>query len=144
MDLKELQAIDDWAEGKTDIQPTQALRTLVLERRLESASESFDWRPDDYKGMFEVSIGVNSNASRLLTLDQRLILSERLELVQRIALRMALNMVKGILKYKNESGEVKTEAYWLRHTFDDASDTVNYIVILAEQMGIDLEADSEG
>ena len=157
MDIKELEAIDDWATGKTDEQPSaQIMRALVLEalpelhqakldvsdmkRRLESMPTPFDWKPDDYKGMLEVSIRLNDISTYLLTQDQRIILSERLELVQRIALRMALNMVKGILKYANEPGEVKTDAYWLRHAFDDASDNVNYIAILAEQMGVSLDS----
>ena len=79
---------------------------------------------------FTVQIGYSLKLMESLNLSQRKRLDKKLLLVEKAALHLARNMLKGIHKYSSDAYSVKQ---WIQHAKDDAVDTVNYLHLLEEK-----------
>jgi hypothetical protein len=63
--------------------------------------------------------------------DERRRVAGKLRLVAEVAAKLALNMLKGVLKYERD--DYSTEL-WVEYLIDDATDTLNYAYLLREAM----------
>ncbi len=58
-------------------------------------------------------------------------LQVKLALVEKLAVRLAVNMLKGTLKYENDEYTLRE---WLEMGIDDGLDTVNYLALGLEKL----------
>jgi hypothetical protein len=79
----------------------------------------------DKSGLIEIGIyGVyDLTIANLLTEDEYKRLVPKLDMVRELAQKLALNMVKGTLKYNTDDWSM---AEWFAFGIDDAADSLNY------------------
>ncbi len=76
-------------------------------------------------------IEVDQNTIDSLSLSDRVRLAHHIVLSEQIGQKSAENMVKGILKYPDETEE-KSMEYWIRNGIDDSIDDTNYWYLLKD------------
>jgi hypothetical protein len=69
-------------------------------------------------------------AEGMLTRDEYNRLGHKLEMVEELAYKLVLNMIKGTLKYNTDDW---TMAEWLAFGIDDAADSLNYWLLTRDK-----------
>ena len=93
----------------------------VVDEMLECITVVFNI---DYIKMARIGSGLNDK--------NRLRIKKKLALVEKGALMLARGMIKGTLKYSSDPTDVKD--YWMPHLLDDLSDSLNYALLMQENM----------
>ena len=95
-------------------------------------------KADNFDVSVQLNIGIGDES--VLTHAEYWRLGPKLQLVERIAARLAANMLKGTLKYDNDEYTLRE---WLEMGLDDAVDSVNYQTLALVKLD-ELEADMTG
>ncbi len=106
------------------------------QQKFEESVKAGKVSTEDISAYFLTRINVHPNLQYILSPIQFIVLKERIRLIEKQAERSCGNMVKGIIKYSNKPGQKYGKKYWTKHLIDDLVDSLNYAVILQNELGI--------